>query len=79
MPTSYAEIMEVLHRLDITVNGDSSRDKKGLVERVNNHEDFVNTWERRFEKIFIAIMLGSVGALGSLGLLIKILIEVKSH
>ena len=69
--------MDAIERLETTVYGDPSHQQKGLFERVNAHEEFIKRWDLRFEKIFIAIVCGALGAVGSLVLLIKILIELQ--
>lgn len=61
MPTSYAEIMEALNRLEDTIYGDPSRDKKGVVEKVNNHESFIQEIRDIFRKILWAAVLGALG------------------
>lgn len=71
--------MQRLEAVETAIYGNPAENQKGLFERVNTQEAFMRRWEQRFEKIFIAILLGAAGAIGSLGLLIKILIEVKSH
>ena len=65
MPTQYAEIMEALNRLEVTIDGDSSRDKKGIVERVNILEAFVMEQREMFRKILWAAVLGALGTFGN--------------
>ena len=65
MPTQYADIMEALNRPAATIDGDSSRDQKGIVERVNNHEAFIMEQREMFRKILLAAVIGALATLGN--------------
>ena len=71
------ELIARIQAVETAINGNPADEMKGLFERVNAHEEFIKRWDRRFEKIFIAIVCGALGAVGSLVLLIKILIELQ--
>jgi hypothetical protein len=54
--------MEALARLETTIYGDASRDKKGLVERVNTTEVYVMEIRNDIRRITWLILVGVIGA-----------------
>ncbi len=71
--------MDAIERLETTVYGDPSRQHKGLSERVNEHDAFIRRWDKRAEKMLWALITGACGALGSLGIMIKIVTDLARH
>lgn len=56
------QIMEAVHRLEVIVMGDPSREIKGLVERVNTQETYMSEIRDALKKILWVLVLGIVGA-----------------
>lgn len=59
---SPAELMEAIERLEVTIYGDPSRDKRGLVERQNATEAYVDEIRTKMDRIFWLLVAGVVGA-----------------
>ncbi len=76
MPTN-AEIMEAIERLETTTYGDPSRDKRGLVERVNSLESTMSEIRDFMRKVIWLLVAGVVGA--GLNLLFNAKNAVQSH
>lgn len=56
------QTMEAIERLEATVYGDPSRDKRGLVERVNSMEIYVGEIRDDLKKIIWLLVAGVLGA-----------------
>lgn len=54
--------MEAIERLEVTIYGDPSRDKRGLVERVNAMEGYVSEIRDNLRKITWLLVAGVLGA-----------------
>lgn len=56
------QFMEAIERLEATIYGDPSRDKRGLVERVNSMEGYVSEIRDNLKKITWLLVAGVLGA-----------------
>jgi hypothetical protein len=56
------ELMELIERLQVTMYGDPSRDKRGLVERMNTMEGYVSEIRDNLKKITWLLVAGVLGA-----------------
>lgn len=74
---NYAELMEAIERLESTTYGDPSRDKKGLVERVNSLETSMNEIRDFMRKVLWLLVAGVAGA--GLNLILNARNAVQSH
>ena len=74
---NYAELMEAIERLEATTYGDPSRDKKGLVERVNSLESTMSEIRDFMRKVIWLLIAGVVGA--GLNLLFNAKNVIQSH
>jgi hypothetical protein len=56
------DLMQAIERLEATIYGDPSRDKKGVVERLNNQESFMAEIRDLYRKIIWLLVAGVAGA-----------------
>ena len=72
------DVMEAVERLEVTVYGDPSRDKRGLVEKFNQMEGYVMEIRNDLKKVTWSIIIGVLVALLNLVINAKSLTQVQS-
>jgi preprotein translocase subunit SecE len=65
MQSSYTDIMEAVRELEAVLYGNPAQGKKGIVEKVNNHEDFIKEIRDIFRKILWAAVLGALATVAN--------------